>query len=230
MDDGAFDADLERFVLAFAHDHQVDVGSRFAAHEFDGIIQAHAFDRGSIQTDDEVASLQTGLLCGGVVNRGNDLDEAVFHADFNAQTAKFATGTNLQFLEFVFIQIGRVRIKAVEHPTDGVGHQILVLGFFHVTFLDAGIDLGKLLQLIQRRRAFDGLLESEDIQADAGGNANQDASHSANQNAVTCMHIIYLSGIFRLPASLSTECACFRAHKQPKCITVWRKCTLLLQQ
>jgi hypothetical protein len=44
------------------------------------------------------------------------------------------------------------------------------------------------LQLIQWRRVFNRLPESEHIEANAGGCTNQNASHSASQNAVTCMH------------------------------------------
>ena len=37
---------------------------------------------------------------------GDDLDEAVFHADLNTQTAKLTGSADLQFLEGVVIQVG----------------------------------------------------------------------------------------------------------------------------
>ena len=56
-----------------------------------------------------------------------DLDEAVFHADFDAQAAELALGADLQVLEGVGVEIGGVRIEVGEHAGDGIGDELLVV-------------------------------------------------------------------------------------------------------
>ena len=104
--------DHERFGLALAHDGQHDLRIGLAPHAFDGIVQCHAFDRGVVEFDDQVAGFQSGTRGRGVVDRGNHAHKTVFHADFNAEAAELALSADLHFLESFLVEIRRMRIEA----------------------------------------------------------------------------------------------------------------------
>ena len=99
FDHGAREGDDQRFGFALADHGQGDLGAGLAAHAFDRIIQRQSLDRGFIQLDDQVAAFYAGQECGRILDRGHHLDEAVFHADFDAQAAEFTLGADLQILE-----------------------------------------------------------------------------------------------------------------------------------
>ena len=86
-------------------------------------------------------------MCRSVVNGRDDFDEAVFHTYFNTKPAEFAASPDLQFLEFLFIQIRRMGIKPGQHAANSIRDQIFILNIFDIVFLDACINFGKLLQL-----------------------------------------------------------------------------------
>jgi hypothetical protein len=116
LDHGASQGQRQRLAFAFAHDGEDDVGAGLAAHFLDCVVQGHALDRGVVQFDHQIAAFDARLECGRVFDRGDDLDEAIFHADFDAQAAKFALGANLEFLEGFVIQIGGMRVEPVSMP------------------------------------------------------------------------------------------------------------------
>ena len=152
LDDVAGNGDLEGPFLAFTDDGEGDVGAHLAAHDVDRFTQGHALDGLLVETDDQVAGLHAGALGRGIVDGGDDLDEAVFHADFDAEAAEFAAGAHLQILEAVGVEIAGMGVEAGEHAADGIFQQLLVADGFHVVLLDAGEDLGKGAQLVEGQR------------------------------------------------------------------------------
>ena len=92
------------------------------------------------------------MIGGRIFNWRDYLDQAVFHADFNAQAAKFALGTLAQFLEGGRIEIGGMRIESAQHAVDGRGDQLLVGDWFYIVALDAPEHIGKSTQFLDGKR------------------------------------------------------------------------------
>ena len=151
-DHGAGDAELKRRFLAFPENGQHDLAAWLAAHELDGVIQEHAFDRLVIQPDDHIAGLNAGPFRGGVVNGRDDPDKTVFHVDLNAQAAEFTRGPFLQILIRGLIQISGVRVQAREHAADRVFQQGAVVYGLHIIVFYLREHLAKGAQFIQRQR------------------------------------------------------------------------------
>jgi hypothetical protein len=97
-----------------------------------------------------------GLGGRGVVDRRDDLDVAVFGADFNAQAAELTAGAFLQLGEIFRPEVRGVRVEVAEHALDGIFQQSLVVYGFDIGCLDAVHDLGKGAQLFQRQRRLGG--------------------------------------------------------------------------
>jgi hypothetical protein len=152
LDDFARQLDHDRLRLPLAHDREDDVGARLAAHALDRVVEAHALDRGVVQLDDQVARQHTGAEGRSILDRRDHLDEAVFHADLDAETAEFALGADLEVLEGLGVEIGGVRIQPGEHAADRVGDQLLVLHRLDVALLDRVEDVGIGAQLVDRQR------------------------------------------------------------------------------
>ena len=152
LDDFARQRDDDRTRLALAHDREHDVGARLAAHALDRVVQAHALDRGVVELDDQVAREHAGAEGGRVLDRRDDLDEAVFHADLDAEAAELALGADLEVLERLGVEIGRVWIEPGQHAADRVGDQLLVFHRLDVTLLDRVEHVGVGTQLLDRQR------------------------------------------------------------------------------
>ena len=105
-----------------------------------------------VELDDEVAGLDARAVGGRVLDGADHLDEAVFHADFDAEPAELALGADLQLLERFGVEVGRVRIQAGQHAVDGFGDQLLVVDRLDVVALDAAEDLGEGTQFLDRQR------------------------------------------------------------------------------
>ena len=88
---------------------------------------------------------------GRVVDGGDDLDEAILHADLDPEAAELAAGAGLQVLVVVRDQVGRVRVEAGQHAPDGVLHQRLVIDVLDVVLLDLGEDFAERAQLLERQ-------------------------------------------------------------------------------
>ena len=127
LDHGARQRHDDGLGFAFAHDGQRDLGIGLAAHALDRIVERHALDRGFVELDDQVARLDAGARGRRIVDRRDDLDEPVFHADFDAQAAEFALRADLQFAERILVEIGRMRVEPGEHAGDGFGDELLVV-------------------------------------------------------------------------------------------------------
>ncbi len=143
--------DVER-LAAFAYQRQADGAAGFAAHLGDGVHHRQTLGRLPVDFDDQVAGFDAGLGCRRIVDRRHHLDEAVLHADLDAQPAEFAAGAFLQLGKGFWLEIGRVRIEVAEHALDGVFQQGLVIHRLDIGRLDAVQDLGEGAQLVQRQR------------------------------------------------------------------------------
>jgi hypothetical protein len=119
-----------------------DVGVGLAAHALDRVVQGHALHRRVVELDDQVAGLDAGAEGGRVLDGRDHLDEAVLHADLDAQAAELALGADLQFLEGFGVEVGRVRVEVGEHAVDGLGDELLVLDRLDVALLDRAEHLG----------------------------------------------------------------------------------------
>jgi hypothetical protein len=79
-------------------------------------LSAHALDRRVVELDDQVARLDAGAEGRGVLDRRDDLDEAVLHADLDAEAAEFALGADLQVLEGLGVEVGECGSSPVSMP------------------------------------------------------------------------------------------------------------------
>ena len=137
LDDVAGDADDDRLRLAFARDGQFDVGTRLAAHLAHGFGQGHALDRGVVDFDDQVACLDAGTLCRGVVDRRDHAHQAILHLHFDAEPAELPLRGGGDVLELLRIQVSRMRVEAAEHAADRVLQQLAVGDILDVAILYA---------------------------------------------------------------------------------------------
>ena len=119
----------------------------------------------------------------GVSSIGDDdLDEAVFHADFDAEAAELALRADLQLAERFLVEVRRMRVEAGQHAVDRFGDELLVLDRLDVVALDRAEHLGEGAQLLDRqRRARRALGDRREIEADqnAGDGADDDQADAA---------------------------------------------------
>ena len=155
-------------VFIFAGDGQRNLGIRFAAHFLDRFVQRQTFDRGAVETGDQVAGLEPGAVGGRILDRRDHLDVAVFHADFDAETDKFAHRAFTQFLEGFLVEIGGMGVERGDHAGNGLGQQLLVVDRFYIIALDQTEYIRQLAQLFEgqrRRQRF--LRNGVELQGDA---------------------------------------------------------------
>ena len=98
FDDIAYDGDIEWRAIAAAYRDRQRLFD-CAPHLFDSLIERQSLNLLAIQVRDQVAGLNPGLGSRRIVNRRHDLDEAVFHCDFNSKAAKFTASLNPHILE-----------------------------------------------------------------------------------------------------------------------------------
>ncbi len=120
--------DLDRLVQALAHDLQLDLGVDRAAHLLDGLVQGQALHLASSSSLVMMSLARMPALDGGrVVDRRDDLDQAVFHGDFDAEAAELAARLHLHVAEALGIHVARMRIEAGQHAVDGGLDQLAVV-------------------------------------------------------------------------------------------------------
>ena len=127
-DDVAGDRDFDRLVRALAHHAQLDLGVDRSTHLFDGLVQGQALHRFVVEMGDDVVGQDAGLGGGRLVDRRHHLHEAVFHRDFDAETAEFAAGLHLHVTEALGVHVARMRIEAGQHAVDRGFDQLGVVG------------------------------------------------------------------------------------------------------
>ncbi len=60
---------------------------------------------------DDVAGADARLRGWRFVDRRDDLDQAIFHRDFDAESAEFAAGLHLHVTEAFRVHVARMRIE-----------------------------------------------------------------------------------------------------------------------
>ena len=126
-DDVAHDRNIDRLVLALAHDLQPDLGVDRPAHLVDRLVEGEALDRLVVEMGDDVAGHDAGLGGRGVVDRRHHLDQTVLHGDFDAEPAEFPAGLHLHVAEALGVHVARMRIQRIEHAVDGRFDQLAVI-------------------------------------------------------------------------------------------------------
>lgn len=101
----------------------------------------HRFGQGqslgavAVDLDDPVVGLEPRLPGRGVLDRRNDREHVVLHADLDAQASELAARVDLHVLEDLGREEVGMRIEGFEHPLDGPVDQVLVLDGIHVVGL-----------------------------------------------------------------------------------------------
>ena len=186
---GTGDGDREGSAFGLAPDGQHHLGVGLAAHALDGVVERHAAHGLVVDARDQVAGLDAGLVGGGAFDGRDDLDQAVFLRDLDADADELAAGAFLEFLEGLLVEVLGVRIEARHHAGDGIGDQLLVVDGLHIVALDHAEHGGKLLQLFERQR----------ISGIARGRLERHRRHRPRQDA--CRHP---AGCFQLGTHVFT--------------------------
>src|SRR6266446_3408306 len=132
LDARAGDGNLDRLFLPLAHDLELDLGVLRPAHLLDRLVEGEPLHRLVIEVRDDVVGHDPGLGCRRVVDRGDDLDQAILHGDFDAEAAELAPGLHLHVAEALGIHVARMRIEPGQHAVDRRFDQLAVVGLFHV--------------------------------------------------------------------------------------------------
>src|SRR5690606_1107224 len=165
-DYGAGDLDDHRRALALARDGERDARVWLAAHALDRVAEGHALHRRVVELDDQVAGLDAGAERRRVLARRDDLDEAILHADLDAEAADLALRADLQLLDRLRVEVGRVRVEAREHAVDRLGDEALVLDRLDVVALDRPEDVRERTQLLDGQRRVRAIGDGLEVEAD----------------------------------------------------------------
>jgi hypothetical protein len=131
-DDVARERDVDRLVLALAHDLQLDLGVDRAAHLLDRLVEGEALHRLVVEMGDDVVGHDAGLGGRRVVDRRDHLDQAVFHRDLDAEPAELAAGLHLHVAEALGVHVARMRIEPGQHAVDRGFDQLAVVGLLDI--------------------------------------------------------------------------------------------------
>src|SRR6516165_9021581 len=132
LDARAGDGDLNRLVLALAHDLEFDLRVLRAAHLLDRLVEGEPLHRRVVEVRDNVVGHDAGLGRRRLVDRGHDLDQPVLHRDLDAEAAELASGLHLEVAEALGIHVARMRIESGEHAVDRRFDQLAVVGLLHI--------------------------------------------------------------------------------------------------
>ena len=115
-----------------ADDGELDVGVLRAAQLIDGLVYGEPLHRFVIELGDDVIRHDAGFGGRSIVDRRDDLDQAVLHRDLDAETAELTARLHLHVAEAVRIHVTRMRIKAGQHAVDGRFDELAVVGLFDI--------------------------------------------------------------------------------------------------
>ena len=132
LDDVAGDRDLDRLVLALAHDRELDLGVHRAAHLVDRLVEGEALHRLVVEMGDDVVGQDAGLGGRRLVDRRHHLDQAVLHGDLDAEPAELAAGLHLHVAEALGVHVARMRIEPGQHAVDRRFDQLGVVGLLDI--------------------------------------------------------------------------------------------------
>ena len=135
LDGGALQAHLERLLLAAPY-RELDGRIHRPAHLLDRLLERHALDGFVVELDDEIARLEARFRRRRVVDRRDDLDQAVIHGDLDAESAELAAGLNLHVAEAFGVHVARVRVERGQHAVDRGLDQLVILDRLDVVLLD----------------------------------------------------------------------------------------------
>ena len=156
LDDVAHELDDDGLGHPLAGNGKCDRGLGFAAHELDVFVEAQVGRGFSVNLDDQVASHDAGLGRGRIVNWIDNAHALRILGDFQAETAEFAHRGLFHVLEGVEVEIGRVRVKPLNHASNGVFNQVFAWHFIDVVILDGAENVRKEADFF-KRNAFFGL-------------------------------------------------------------------------
>src|SRR3954453_22714629 len=97
--------------LALAHDLEFDLGVLRPAHFLDRLVEREPLHRLVVEVRDDVVGHDAGLGGRRLVDRGDDLDQAVLHGHLDAEAAELAAGLHLYVAEALGIHVARMRIE-----------------------------------------------------------------------------------------------------------------------
>src|ERR1700751_2376600 len=123
---------LERLLLALAHDLELDLGVLRPAHLLDRLVEREPLHRLVVEGRDDVVGHDAGLGSRRLVDRGDALDQAVLHGHLDSETAELAAGLHLHVAEALRIHVARMRIEPGQHAVDRRFDQLAVVGLLHI--------------------------------------------------------------------------------------------------
>jgi hypothetical protein len=139
-------------VFAAAGNGERDLAAGLATHALDRLVKRHIAHRDVIDTRDQVARLDAGLVRRGVFDRRHHLDVAVFAGHFDPHADEPALHRFLHFTEGFLVEVAGMGVERGDHAADGFGQEFLVLDRFDIIGLDQAIDIGQLAQFVERQR------------------------------------------------------------------------------
>jgi hypothetical protein len=128
---------------------EADLGARVAGEDFDGLVEAEVLGGFALDLEDEVAGHDAGAIGGGAFEGRDDGEDALAHADLDADAAEATADVALEVGEFVFGDVVGERIEAGEHAVDGILEELLGVDVADVLFLDEAEDLDEPLGLLE---------------------------------------------------------------------------------
>ncbi len=129
----------------------------FAAHLVDRVVEGHALDVRAVDGADEVAREDAGFRRRSVVDRSDDLDEAVLLHDLDAEAAEGAARLHLHVGEALGVHVARMRVERGEHAADRRLDHFLVVGLFDIISADF----------------FENIAEQIEVAVDVGGGGHR---------------------------------------------------------
>ena len=96
---------------------------------------------------DDVVGEDAGAGGGRLVDRGDDLDQAVFHRHLDAEAAELAAGLHLHVAEALGVHVARMRIEGGQHAVDGRFDELGLFGLLDVIRPDLFENIAEKAQL-----------------------------------------------------------------------------------
>ena len=146
LDVGAGELHVEG-LAALAADRELDIAVDGTAHLLHGLVQRQSLHLLAVDLHDVVVRLDPGARGGRVVDRRDDLDEAVLHGDLDAEAAELAAHLRLQVAKILRIEIARVRIERAQHAVDGGLDELLVVRLLDIVGADTLQHLSEEIEL-----------------------------------------------------------------------------------
>ena len=96
------------------------------------MIERETLYRLVVELRDDIVRHDAGLGRGRIVDWRDDLHQAVFHRDLDAQPTEFAARLHLHVAEALRIHVARMRIEPGQHAVDRRFDQLRVIGLLDV--------------------------------------------------------------------------------------------------